>query len=112
MWDSLKKGHFRQTLANVYIKFKGILNIRILKDQSPAATLAKIQAYIKHLSTFHVNLDKYIYWMLLVNKTPGFAQTEASILVMLQKMVDTIDPKTLKNKFPKPLKYTKMLEAL
>jgi hypothetical protein len=82
MWDSLKEGHSRQTLANAYIKFKGILDTRIPEDQSPGPALAKIQAHVERLSTFHVDLDDYIYLMLLVNKTPGYTQTQASILVM------------------------------
>jgi RNase P/RNase MRP subunit POP5 len=71
IWDSLKKSHSRQMLANAYVKFKDILDIRILEDQSLAAALTKIQAHIEHLSTFHVNLNEYIYLMLLINKTPG-----------------------------------------
>jgi hypothetical protein len=73
MWDSLKEGHSWQTLANVYVEFKGILDTRIPEDQSLTAALAKIQAHIKQLSDFHVNLDNYIYLMLLVNKTLGYA---------------------------------------
>jgi hypothetical protein len=111
MWDSLKKSHSRQMLANTYIKFKDILDMRILEDQSLAATLTKIQAHIEHLSTFHVDLNEYIYLMLLVNKTPGYTQMQASILVMLQEIVNTINSKTPKRKFPKPLEYTKTLEA-
>jgi hypothetical protein len=49
--------------------------------------------------------------MLLVNKTPGYAQTQASILVMAQEMVDTTDTNVLRDKYPKPLEYTKTLEA-
>jgi hypothetical protein len=73
MWDSLKEGHSRQTLANAYVEFKGILNTRIPDDQNPTAALAKIQAHVERLSDFHVDLDDYIYLMLLVNKTPGYA---------------------------------------
>jgi hypothetical protein len=109
MWDSLKKGHSRQMLANAYIEFKSILNMRIPEDQSPATALAKIQAYIECLNTFHINLNEYIY--LLVNKTPGYTQMQASILVMAQEIVDTIDPQTPKDKHPKPLEYAKTLEA-
>jgi hypothetical protein len=111
MWNSLKEGHSQQTLANAYVEFKGILDTRIPEDQSPATALAKIQAHIKQLSDFHVDLDEYIYLMLLVNKTPGYAQTQASILVMLQEMVDTLDKSISKDKHPKPLDYAKMLEA-
>jgi hypothetical protein len=50
--------------------------------------------------------------MLLVNKTPGYAQTQASILVMAQEMVDTTDTSIPANKHPKPLDYAKTLEAL
>jgi oligoendopeptidase F len=32
MWDSLKEGHSRQTLANAYVEFKGILDTRIPED--------------------------------------------------------------------------------
>jgi hypothetical protein len=112
MWDFLKEGHSRQTLANIYVEFKGILDMRIPENQSPATTLAKIQAHIERLSNFHVDLDEYIYLMLLVNKTPGYAQTQASILVILQEMVDTLDKNVSKDKHPKPLDYAKTLEAL
>jgi hypothetical protein len=101
----------RQTLANTYVKFKGILDTRIPEDQSPAATLAKIQAHIKQLSNFHIDLNEYIYLMLLVNKTPGYAQMQALILVMLQEMIDTLDKNVFKDKHPKPLEYAKTLEA-
>jgi hypothetical protein len=111
MWDSLKEGHSRQTLANAYVKFKGILDTRLPKDQSPANALAKIQAHIERLSEFHVNLDNYIYLMLLVNKTPGYVQTQASIQVMSQEMVDTTLATTPASKKPKPLDYAKTLEA-
>jgi oligoendopeptidase F len=111
MWDSLKEGHSRQTLANAYVEFKGILDTRIPEDQSPGPTLAKIQAHIERLINFHIELDKYIYLMLLVNKTPGYAQTQASILVMAQEMVDTTDTSVPANKHPKPLDYAKTLEA-
>jgi hypothetical protein len=111
MWDSLKKGHSRQTLANAYIEFKGILDTRIPEDQNPAAALAKIQAHVDRLSDFYVNLDDYIYLMLLVNKTPGYAQTQASILVMSQEMVDTTDTNVSRDKYLKPLEYAKTLEA-
>jgi hypothetical protein len=63
------------------------------------------------LNDFHVNLDNYIYLMLLVNKTPGYAQTQASILVMAQEMVDTTDTNVSRDKYPKPLEYAKTLEA-
>jgi hypothetical protein len=112
MWDSLKEGHSRQTLANAYVKFKGILDTRILEDQSPASTLAKIQAHIEHLSDFHVKLNNDIYLMLLVNKTSGYAQTQTSILVMAQEMVNTMDKSISKDKHSKPLEYAKTLEAL
>jgi hypothetical protein len=112
MWDSLKEGHSRQTLANAYIEFKSILNTRIPEDQSPGPALAKIQAHIERLSNFHVDLDNYIYLMLLVNKTPGYAQTQASILVMSQEIVDTTDTSISADKHPKPLDYAKTLEAL
>jgi hypothetical protein len=112
MWDSLKKGHSRQTLANAYVEFKGILDTRIPEDQSPGPALAKIQAHVERLSNFHVDLNEYIYLMLLVNKTPGYAQTQASILVMSQEMVDTTDTSIAANKHPKPLDYIKTLEAL
>jgi hypothetical protein len=49
--------------------------------------------------------------MLLVNKTPGYAQTQASILVMAQEMVDTTDTNMSRDKYPKPLEYAKTLEA-
>jgi hypothetical protein len=98
-------------LANAYVEFKGILDTRIPEDQSLAATLAKIQAHIKQLSNFHVNLNKYIYLMLLVNKTPGYVQIQASILIMSQEMVDTLDKSVSKDKHPKPLDYAKTLEA-
>jgi oligoendopeptidase F len=111
MWDSLKEGHSRQTLANAYVEFKGILDTRIPEDQSPSPALAKIQAHVERLSNFHVNLDNYIYLMLLVNKTPGYAQTQASILVMSQEMVDTTDTSISADKHPKPLDYAKTLEA-
>jgi hypothetical protein len=111
MWDSLKEGHSRQTLANAYVEFKGILNMRIPEDQSPGPTLAKIQAHIERLSNFHIDLDKYIYLMILVNKMPGYVQTQASILVMSQEMVDTTDTSISTDKHPKPLDYAKMLEA-
>jgi hypothetical protein len=111
MWDSLKEGHSRQTLANAYVEFKGILNTRIPEDQNPAAALAKIQAHVDCLSDFHVDLDDYIYLMLLVNKTPGYAQTQASILVMAQEMVNTTDTNVSRDKYPKPLEYAKTLEA-
>jgi hypothetical protein len=73
IWNSLKEGYSRQTLANAYVEFKGILDTKIPEDQSSAAALAKIQAHIEQLSNFHVNLDDYIYLMLLVNKTLGYA---------------------------------------
>jgi hypothetical protein len=111
MWDSLKEGHSCQTLANAYVEFKGILNTRIPENQSPAAALAKIQAHIKQLSDFHIDLDEYIYLMLLINKTPGYAQTQASILIISQEMVDTLDKNISKDKHLKPLDYAKMLEA-
>jgi hypothetical protein len=111
MWDSLKEGHSRQTLANAYIEFKGILDMRIPEDQSPGPALAKIQAHVKRLINFHIELDKYIYLMLLVNKTPGYAQTQASILVMAQEMVNTINTSVPADKHPKPLDYAKTLEA-
>jgi hypothetical protein len=111
MWDSLKEGHSRQMLANAYVEFKGILDTRIPEDQNPAAALAKIQAHVDCLSNFHVNLDDYIYLMLLVNKTPGYAQTQASILVMSQEMVDTTDTNMSRDKYPKLLEYAKTLEA-
>jgi hypothetical protein len=111
MWDSLKEGHSRQTLANTYIEFKGILDTRILKNQSFAAALTKIQAYIKQLSNFYIDLDEYIYLMLLVNKTLGYTQMQVSILVMLQEMDDTLDKNISKDKHPKLLKYTKTLEV-
>jgi hypothetical protein len=98
-------------LANAYVESKGILDTRIPEDQSPAAALAKIQAHIKQLSDFHIDLDEYIYLMLLINKTPGYAQTQASILIMLQEMVDTLDKNISKDKHPKPLDYAKTLEA-
>jgi hypothetical protein len=98
-------------LANAYVEFKSILDTRISKDQSPAAALAKIQAHAEQLEEFHVNLDDYIYLMLLVNKTPGYAQTQASIQVMSQEMVDTALTSTLAFKKPKPLEYAKTLEA-
>jgi hypothetical protein len=100
-----------QTLANAYVKFKGILDMRLLEDQSPANALAKIQVHIEWLSEFHVVLDNYIYLMLLVNKTPGYAQMQASIQVMSQEMVDTSLAMTLASKKPKPLDYAKTLEA-
>jgi hypothetical protein len=50
--------------------------------------------------------------MLLVNKTPGYAQTQASILVMSQEIVNTLDKNVSKDKHPKPLDYAKTLEAL
>jgi hypothetical protein len=62
MWDSLKESHSWQMLANAYVEFKGILDTRIPEDQSPAITLAKIQAHIEQLSDFHINLDEYIYF--------------------------------------------------
>jgi hypothetical protein len=111
MWYSLKEGHSRQTLANTYVEFKGILDTRIPEDQSPGPALAKIQAHVECLSNFHVDLDKYIYLMLLVNKTLGYTQTQASILVMNQEMVDTTDTSVSTNKHPKLLNYAKMLEA-
>jgi hypothetical protein len=111
MWDSLKEGHSWQMLANAYIKFKGILDTRIPEDQNSAAALAKIQAHVDRLSDFHVDLNDYIYLMLLVNKTPGFAQTQASIRVMSQEMVDTTDTNVSRNKYSKPLEYAKTLEA-
>jgi hypothetical protein len=111
MWDSLKEGHSRQTLANAYVEFKSILDTRIPEDQNPAAALAKIQAHVDRLSDFHVDLNDYIYLMLLVNKTPGYAQTQASILVMAQEMVDTTDTNVSRDKYPKPLEYAKTLEA-
>jgi hypothetical protein len=111
MWDSLKEGHLRQTLANAYVEFKGILDTRIPEDQSPAPALAKIQAHLERLAEFHVKLDDYIYLMLMVNKTPGYAQTQASILVMSQEMVDTSLSSTPDSKKPKPLEYAKTLEA-
>jgi hypothetical protein len=111
MWDSLKEGHSWQTLANAYVEFKGIFDTRIPEDQNPAAALAKIQAHVDRLSNFHVDLDDYIYLMLLVNKTPGYAQTQASILVMSQEMVDTMDTNVSRDKYLKPLEYAKTLEA-
>jgi hypothetical protein len=111
MWDSLKEGHSRQTLANAYVEFKGILDTRLPEDQSPASALAKIQAHVERLSEFHVDLDDYIYLMLLVNKTPGYAQTQASIQVMSQEMVNTALASTPDAKKPKPLDYVKTLEA-
>jgi hypothetical protein len=111
MWDSLKEGHSRQTLANAYVEFKGILDTRLPEDQSPANALAKIQAHIEQLSEFHVDLNEYIYLMLLVNKTPGYAQTQASIQVMSQEMVNTTLASTPASKKPKPLDYAKTLEA-
>jgi hypothetical protein len=111
MWDSLKEGHCRQTLANAYVEFKGILDTRIPEDQNPTAALAKIQAHVDHLSNFYVDLDDYIYLMLLVNKTPSYAQTQASILVMSQEMVDTTDTNVSRDKYPKPLEYAKTLKA-
>jgi hypothetical protein len=111
MWNSLKEGHSHQTLANTYIEFKGILNTRILKDQSSAAALTKIQAHIEQLSNFYIDLDEYIYLMLLVNKTLRYAQTQVSILVMLQEIDDTLDKNISKDKHPKLLKYTKTLKA-
>jgi hypothetical protein len=111
IWDSLKEGHLRQMLANIYIEFKGILDTRLLEDQSPTTGLAKIQAHIKRLAKFYVNLDDYIYLMLLVNKMPGYAQTQTSIQVISQEMVNTALSSTLVFKKPKPLNYTKTLEA-
>jgi hypothetical protein len=100
-----------QTLANAYIEFKGILNTRIPEDQPPAPALAKIQAHIEWLSKFHVDLDDYIYLMLLVNKTLGYAQMQTSIQVMSQEMVNTALASTPASKKPKPLDYVKTLEA-
>jgi hypothetical protein len=111
MWDSLKEGHSWQTLANAYVEFKGILDTRIPEDQSPGPALAKIQAHVERLINFHIELDEYIYLMLLVNKTPGYAQTQASILVMAQEMVDTTDTSVPADKHPKPLDYAKTLES-
>jgi hypothetical protein len=111
MWDSLKEGHSRQMLANAYVEFKGILDTRILENQNPAVALAKIQAHVNCLSNFHVDLDDYIYLMLLVNKTLGYAQMQASILVMSQEMVNTTDTNVSRDKYPKPLEYAKTLEA-
>jgi hypothetical protein len=111
MWDSLKEGHSRKTLANAYVEFKGILDTRILEDQAPGLALTNIQAHIEQLVNFHIELDDYIYLMLLVNKTPGYAQTQALILVMSQEMVDTTDSKVDVKKHPKPLDYAKTLEA-
>jgi hypothetical protein len=50
--------------------------------------------------------------MLLINKTPGYAQMQVSILVMLQEIVDTFNKNIFKDKHPKPLEYAKILEAL
>jgi hypothetical protein len=111
MWDSLKEGHSRQTLANAYVEFKSILNTRIPEDQNPTAALAKIQAHVNRLSNFHVDLDNYIYLMLLVNKTPGYTEMQASILVMVQEMVNTTNINVSRDKYPKPLEYAKTLEA-
>jgi hypothetical protein len=111
MWDSLKEGHSCQTLANAYIELKSILDTRILEDQPPAASLAKIQAHVEWLKEFHVDLDDYIYLILLVNKTLGYAQTQASIQVISQKMVNTALASTPASKKSKPLDYAKTLEA-
>jgi hypothetical protein len=111
MWNSLKEGHSWQTLANTYVKFKGILDTRIPEDQSSAPALTKIQAHIEQLSNFHIDLDEYIYLMIMVNKTLGYAQTQALILVMAQEMVDTLDKNISKDKHSKPLEYAKMLKA-
>jgi hypothetical protein len=50
--------------------------------------------------------------MLMVNKTPGYTQTQASILVMLQEMVNTSLSSTPDSKKPKPMEYAKTLEVL
>ena len=88
-WNELTNAFATATLGQAFTEFKGILETVIPDNQSPAAAVSKVKGHVERLSQLHVEVDEYIHLMLLIVKTPKYAEHVATQTMMTQTMHDT-----------------------